>query len=189
MSGWKIWPVLPLVLLGAAPATALTALPRTVPPAPARPGTEVVMPDPGSADLTVVGGLWSLRPGGTGTAFISVANGGPATAQEPSLTIVLPRELSATGTTGCRQATSSLSPERVTTIVCHWKRIVPADYRLVALKLKAARLTADDADRARPQVKLEVASRTPEAFEDDNFGSFRVRIQPLAPAPAKEAGR
>ncbi|GAA0947973.1 hypothetical protein GCM10009550_23940 [Actinocorallia libanotica] len=170
-------------------AAALPAIPpRTVPPAPARDAFAPLARetlDPSFADLTVAGDLWSLRPGRTGTAFVNVGNGGPAEALRPVLTITLPRELTAVDTSGCRQAASSLSPEGVTTITCRWRRIAPADHRLVPLKLKAAKLRRSDAGLARPKILLQVESQTPELLEEDNSAAFRVRIQPLLPDPEK----
>ncbi|GAA2722475.1 hypothetical protein [Actinocorallia aurantiaca] len=188
MSGWTTWPAFAAAAALALPGTALAlpgrTPPVTVPPAPARHEfASFEPPDPASADLTVVGGLWSLRPGGAETAYISVANGGPAEARRPVLTVTLPKELTAADTSGCRQAASSLSPEGVTTITCRWKRIRPAGHRLVPLKLQAARLRRSDAGLARPKVLLQVASATPELAEEDNRDSFRVRIQPLLPDP------
>lgn len=187
MSGWTTRTALLSVAALALPGTA-TALPRalpgTVPPVPARGlSPAAVSPDPDSADLTVVGGLWSLRPGRKGTAFVNVANGGPASAVRPVLTVTLPRELTATDTSGCRQAASSLAPDGVTTITCRWRRIGPAGHRLVPLELRAARLRRSDAGLARPKVDLQVESKTPERVKEDNFGDFRVRIQPLLPDP------
>ncbi|MEO3782159.1 hypothetical protein ABGB12_02430 [Actinocorallia sp. B10E7] len=185
MSGWILRPALWSAAALALPGTA-TALPETVPPAPARNAFEhVEPPDPASADLTVVGGLWSLRPGKTGTAYISVANGGPAEARNPVLTVALPKQLSASDTSGCRQAASSLTPQGTTTITCRWRRIKPVDHRLVPLKLKAARLRKSDAPLSRPKVTLQVTSETPELLEKDNQDSFTVRIRPLLPDPPK----
>ncbi|WP_157963781.1 hypothetical protein [Actinocorallia populi] len=194
MSGWTIWTALWSAAALALPGTAAAlpaALPETVPPVPARDAFATADPawldparlDPSSADLTVAGDLWSLRPGRTGTAFVNVANGGPAEAVRPVLTVTLPKELTATDTSGCRRAASSLSPEGVTTITCRWKRIGSAGHRLVPLELKAARLRESDAASARPRIALQVDSQTPELTEEDNRAAFRVRIRPLLPDP------
>jgi hypothetical protein len=123
---------------------------------------------------------------------VNVANGGPARAVRPVLTVTLPRELTATDTSGCPQAASGITPEGVTTITCRWKAIAPVEYRTVRLELQAARLRKSDAALARPEVVLRVESETPDPVEEDNLDAFRVRIRPLLPdppeAPAAEAG-
>jgi len=196
VSRWTTRTVLLCAAALSPPGTAAalpSGLPGTVPPAPAR-GVlpEAAEPDPASADLTVSGGLRTLRPGQKAALSVNVANGGPARAVRPVLTVTLPRELAATDTSGCRRAASSLTPEGATVITCRWKGIDPVDHRTARLELQAARLRQSDAALAHPEVVLRVESETPDPVEEDNRDAFRVRIQPLLPdpreAPPPEAG-